>query len=490
MSAEAINLLGGILILADLAIRITALIIVPRGRKPTAAMAWLLAIFLIPFVGILLFLLIGNTKLPRKRMDRQLEINRMIAQHSSGIDLRTGDEAWPKWFASIVRQNTALGALPAIGGNDAELIGEYGSSIDRMTVDVDGAEHWVHVEFFIVAFDDATRGFFAAMERAVQRGVTVRLLMDYIASRKVPVHGATTAELDRIGVQWAYLLPVRPFRGQSQRPDLRNHRKLVVVDGRVAYTGSQNLIARDYDSPKNQKRGLMWQELVVRLTGPTVAAVNAVFLSDWYAETDEMLLDREHVPAADLDVASNGTGVVCQIVPSGPAYEQENNLRMFLGLVNAAQERVIITSPYFVPDEAMMYAITSARLRGLEVQLFVSEIGDQGSVWHAQRSYYGALLRAGVRIFLYPGPYILHAKHLSIDDDVAVIGSSNMDIRSFALNFEISLLVRGASFVSALREVEDGYREIGRELTLDEWQREPASATFLDGVARLTSALQ
>jgi cardiolipin synthase len=490
MSAEAINLLGGILILADLAIRITALIIVPRGRKPTAAMAWLLAIFLIPFVGIQLFLLIGNTKLPRKRMDRQLEINRMIAQHSSGIDLRTGDEAWPKWFASIVRQNTALGALPAIGGNDAELIGEYGSSIDRMTVDVDGAEHWVHVEFFIVAFDDATRGFFAAMERAVQRGVTVRLLMDYIASRKVPVHGATTAELDRIGVQWAYLLPVRPFRGQSQRPDLRNHRKLVVVDGRVAYTGSQNLIARDYDSPKNQKRGLMWQELVVRLTGPTVAAVNAVFLSDWYAETDEMLLDREHVPAADLDVASNGTGVVCQIVPSGPAYEQENNLRMFLGLVNAAQERVIITSPYFVPDEAMMYAITSARLRGLEVQLFVSEIGDQGSVWHAQRSYYGALLRAGVRIFLYPGPYILHAKHLSIDDDVAVIGSSNMDIRSFALNFEISLLVRGASFVSALREVEDGYREIGRELTLDEWQREPASATFLDGVARLTSALQ
>jgi cardiolipin synthase len=490
MGAEAINLLGGILILADLAIRIAALIIIPRDRKPTAAMAWLLAVFLIPFVGIILFLLIGNAKLPRKRMDRQLEINRIIAQRSAGLDLRLGDEVWPRWFASLVQQNTALGALPAIGGNDAELIGEYQTSIDRMTVDVDAAEGWVHVEFFIVAFDDTTRGFFAAMERAVQRGVTVRLLMDYIASRKVSVHAATVAELDRIGVRWAYLLPVRPFKGQSQRPDLRNHRKLVVVDGRVAYTGSQNLIARDYDSPKNQKRGLMWQELVVRLTGPTVTAVNAVFLSDWYAETDEMLLDREHVPAADLEVLPTAAQAVCQIVPSGPAYEQENNLRMFLGLVNAAQERVIITSPYFVPDEAMMYAITSARLRGLEVQLFVSEIGDQGSVWHAQRSYYGALLRAGVRIFLYPGPYILHAKHLSIDDDVAVIGSSNMDIRSFALNFEISLLVRGAAFVSALRDVEAGYRAIGRELTLDEWKREPASATFLDGVARLTSALQ
>jgi cardiolipin synthase len=151
---------------------------------------------------------------------------------------------------------------------------------------------------------------------------------------------------------------------------------------------------------------------------------------------------------------------------------------------------VIITSPYFVPDEAMMYAITSAKLRGLDVQLFVSEIGDQGGVWHAQRSYYRPLLQAGVRIWLYPGPYILHAKHLSIDDDVAVIGSSNMDIRSFALNFEVTLLVRGASFVADMRAVEAKYRELGRELTLEEWEREPASATFLDGIARLTSALQ
>ena len=151
---------------------------------------------------------------------------------------------------------------------------------------------------------------------------------------------------------------------------------------------------------------------------------------------------------------------------------------------------MIITSPYFVPDEAMMYAITSACKRGLEVQLFVSEIGDQGSVWHAQRSYYEPLLRAGVQIWLYPAPFILHSKHLSIDEEVAVIGSSNMDIRSFALNAEVTLLVRGRSFVEQMRAVEQGYRDAGRRLTLEEWEKEPASATFLDGVARLTSALQ
>lgn len=490
MSAELANLIGGILILADLAIRIAALIIIPRDRKPTAAMAWLLAIFLIPFVGIILFLIIGNVKLPKKRMARQKEINALIEQRAEGVDLDTDPEAWPSWFRTISEQNRRLGALPATGGNRAELIGDYQASIDRMAADVDLAERFVHVEFFIVAFDDTTRGFFAAMERAVQRGVTVRLLMDHIASAKVPIHKETVAELDRIGVIWRYLLPVQPFKGHYQRPDLRNHRKLVVVDGRVAYTGSQNLIDRSYDSPKNLKRGLKWQELVTRVTGSSVTAINAVFLSDWYAETDENLLDVEHVPAADVPDDPSPDALVCQVVPSGPAYELENNLRLFLGLVNAAQEQVIITSPYFVPDEAMMYAITSARLRGLEVQLFVSEIGDQGSVWHAQRSYYGALLRAGVRIFLYPGPYILHAKHLSIDDDVAVIGSSNMDIRSFNLNFEISLLVRGRSFVADMREVEAEYRALGRELTLEEWEREPATATFLDGVARLTSALQ
>nr|WP_155841134.1 cardiolipin synthase [Agromyces luteolus] len=473
-----------------MAIRITALIIIPRERKPTAAMAWLLAIFLIPFVGILLYLLIGNIRLPKQRMARQDEADRMIAERAAEVDLVADHASWPAWFDRAVEQNTRLTGLPATSGNRATLIDDYQGSIDAMAADIATATRFVHVEFFIVALDDTTRGFFAAMEDAVRRGVHVRLLMDHIASSKVPLHKATIEELDRIGVEWHYLLPVRPFKGEWQRPDLRNHRKIVVVDGVVGHMGSQNLIDRSYDSPKNLKRGLKWQELVARVTGPAVAELNAVFRSDWYAETGEVLGEDANVRAIDLPVDTSPDALDCQVVPSGPAFESENNLRQFLTLVNSAQERVIITSPYFVPDEAMVYAITSAKLRGLDVQLFVSEIGDQGGVWHAQRSYYRALLTAGVRIWLYPGPFILHAKHLSIDDDVAVIGSSNMDIRSFALNFEVTLLVRGASFVSDMRAVEARYRELGRELTLEEWNREPASATFLDGIARLTSALQ
>lgn len=180
----------------------------------------------------------------------------------------------------------------------------------------------------------------------------------------------------------------------------------------------------------------------------------------------------------------------CQIVPSGPGYPSENNLRLFLNLLYVAQKSIIITSPYFVPDESMLYAITTATARGVVVELFVSEIGDQAMVYHAQRSYYEALLLAGVRIWMYKSPTILHAKHFTIDDEVAVIGSSNMDMRSFSLNFEVSLMVRSADFVEDLREVQQDYRENSRELTMFEWRKQPLRSTVLDNLARLTAGLQ
>lgn len=483
------NLIWTILVVADFAIKVTALIILPRDRKPTAAMAWLLTIFLIPFIGIFLFLVFGGTKLPKRRMQQQAKTTALIRERSSALELTPLRDEWAPWFSSVVRQNRLLGGIPMVGGNTATLIGDYEASIAAMTDEIAVAQTFVHVEFFIVSWDATTTAFFAAMEAAVARGVTVRVLADHLSSRRAAHATETFAELDRIGVKWAYMLPVRPFQGDTQRPDLRNHRKIVVVDGRVGFMGSQNLIDRSYNARKNIARGLKWQELVTRVEGPAVTGMNAVFLSDWLAETGEDLT-AENVPADRVGFDASSAAIECQVVPSGPGFTQENNLRMFLGLIYGAQQKVIITSPYFVPDEAMIYAITSACQRGLDVQLFVSEIGDQGPVWHAQRSYYEVLLNAGVRIFLYPPPFILHAKHLSIDDEYAVIGSSNMDIRSFNLNFEVSLLVRGEGFVRDMRAVEEGYRTAGRELTKAEWDAEPGRARFLDGLARLTSALE
>ncbi|MEF2979336.1 cardiolipin synthase [Subtercola sp. YIM 133946] len=490
MNAQQVTLLVSILFfVVDLAIKIAALIIIPRDRKPTAAMAWLLAIFFIPYVGILFFLILGSAKLPKKRREKQVQIDAMIASAVPRVDLVSDRSTWAPWLENVTVMNQNLGAVPMIGGNTAHLIDDYNGGIVTMAAEIDTATTFVHVEYFIVSFDSVTKPFFTAMENAVARGVTVRLLADHISSKKVAHSAETFAELDRIGVKWSYMLPVMPFKGKYQRPDLRNHRKLVVVDGRVAFMGSQNLIDRSYNSPKNIKRGLQWQELITRLTGPAVSGINAVFLSDWYMETDE-IIENDRVSPTALESATGPTALDCQIVPSGPGYEGENNLQLFLALLYSAQKKVIITSPYFVPNEAMLYAIIAARKRGLEVQLFVSAIGDQVPVFHAQRSYYRPLLEAGVQIWRYPAPYILHAKHLSIDDDIAVIGSSNMDIRSFLLDLEISMLVRGQSFVAEMRAVEAHYREIGSLLTLDEWNREPLKSTALDGLARLTSALE
>ncbi|WDH79266.1 cardiolipin synthase [Microbacterium esteraromaticum] len=474
-----------IYLVIDLTVRVVAVIVVPRNRKPTSAMAWLLAIFFIPVIGVLLFLLIGNPKLPRARRRKQERINAYIAEAASFLNFGTLRPDAPDWFPPLVAMNKHLGALPLSGDNGVHLISDYQESLDAMAAEIRTAQEYVHVEFYILQSDESTDNFFLALEEVAARGIPVRVLLDYWANRWKPRYRETLRRLEAMGADWHLMLPVQPLRRHIQRPDLRNHRKLLVIDGRSGFLGSQNVTDSSYNLPKNIRQGLHWIDLMVRVDGPVVSSLNAVFLSDYYAETDRVPegihISRVEPGTGDLD---------CQIVPSGPGFEAENNLRLFLALLYAANDKIMIVSPYFVPDEALLLAVTAAVDRGVKVELFVSEQGDQAMVYHAQRSYYEALLRAGVRIWLYPKPYILHTKSLTIDDQVAVIGSSNMDMRSFGLNLEVSMLVRGEEFVDEMRVVEDEYRTLSRELTLDEWMQQPLRSTVLDNLARLTSALQ
>ncbi|WP_167047876.1 cardiolipin synthase [Microbacterium halimionae] len=475
-----------LIFVTDVIVRILAIIFVPRNRRPTAAMAWLLAIYFIPFVGVLLFLVIGTPKLPRKRRLKQEAINDYIRDTSQGLEFGTLRPDAPDWFTALVRLNSNLGALPLSGDNEATLISDYQTSLDTMADAVREAKSYVHVEFYILQSDTATNNLFLALEEAAARGVVVRVLLDHWANRGKPYYRQTLARLDAMGAHWRLLLPVQPFKGKYQRPDLRNHRKLLVIDGDVAFMGSQNATDSTYNLKKNIKRGLHWVDLMSRVEGPVVNSINAVFLSDWYSETDEILTEEINL----FEVTNMPGNLDCQIVPSGPGFEFQNNLKLFLSMLYAADRKIIMVSPYFVPEESLMLAITTACQRGVHVELFVSEEGDQAMVYHAQRSYYEALLRAGVEIWMYRKPYILHSKSLTIDDEVGVIGSSNMDMRSFGLNLEISMLVRGTEFVDDMRRVEDKYRSLSRRLTLEEWTKQPLRSTVLDNLARLTSALQ
>ena len=379
---------------------------------------------------------------------------------------------------------------------------DYEASIDRMTRLVESARESVHVEIYIMARDQTTEGFFAALEDAVRRGVKVRVLLDHIGSRKYPGFQRFLRGMTAAGIAWHLMLPFLPLRGKMRRIDLRNHRKLLVVDGPVGVMGSQNMIEAPYGSAKNREIGRRWNDITIELTGEIVSSLEAVFIVDWYTESGEIidmhayrglgdpgaghLLPTRHGP--QLPVGGDVNAV--QLMPSGPGFHTEPNLRAFTSLMYLAQRRLAIVSPYFVPDESLLAAVTTAAYRGVEVELYVSEVADQFVVDRAQSSYYQALLDAGVRIYLYPAPEVLHTKCFLVDDDIAVMGSSNMDMRSFGLNYEISLLAYGGDIVSEVHDVIATYAERSSVLDAEEWPKRSVVRRYTESVMRLTSALQ
>lgn len=475
----------------DLGMRFLALGVIPGNRKPSSGMAWLLLVLLNPVIGLIGFLFLGSNQVGRRRNQQIAEVNEVIRDRTENLPAPASAKHLRPAVRSAVELARTVGGLPLLGDNTVRLEPNYEATIAAMTKRVQEAEHYVDVEFYIAALDDLTRPFFDALAEAVARGVEVRFLFDHLGSRKIGDHAGMRTFLDEAGISWHAMLPIQPLKGRFRRPDLRNHRKIMIVDGRVGFTGSLNLTEPGYNKPKNHRLGREWNELMVEIEGPSVASLEAVFASDWWVETSERLHVRSRGDEGRVAAQPGAISEVTTLVmPSGPGYPRENTLRLFTTLIYAATERLSLTSPYFVPDESLLYAVTTAAQRGVEVELFVSEQSDQFMVGHAQASYYRDLLEAGVRIWLYPAPAVLHSKHFTVDDDVAVIGSSNMDQRSFLLNYEVSTMAIDERVVSAMRTVEDGYRAVSRELTLDEWLRRPRGQKYLDNVFRLTSALQ
>jgi cardiolipin synthase len=485
VSVNAIAWAPLILYLVELTIKIVALGTIPGNRRPSSSIAWLLLIVVTPIFGLVIFLLIGSPFVRGRRAKVQAEANQVITERTAKIpDLPPGADI-PVGVDTLFRLNRHLTHLPCVTGVSHGLFGDSDAAIKAMAEAVNEATTRVHVEFFITAWDDTTDIFMTALAEAVKRGVKVRLLYDDIASRGYPGLKQMNSRLTAAGIEWHEMMPIKPFKGKWRRPDLRNHRKLLVVDSQVAFMGSQNLIDSSYLLKKNIKVGRHWKDLNIKITGEIVTELEAVFAMDWYTETGEklgaqlaLLTDPEDHP------------VPMQLLPSGPGYLTIPNLRLFTGLVHRAQHKLSLTSPYFVPDDSLLEAITTAAYRGVAVELFVSEQADQFMVQHAQASYYDVLLEAGVRIYLYPKPTVLHAKHFTVDDIVGIIGSSNMDYRSFGLDYEITLMSTGAQFVADLHAVADEYRAVCRELSLEEWRQRPKGQRYVDNVMRLVSALQ
>ncbi len=472
-------LFGTLYYASEWVIRLAMLVYVPQQRSSAATRTWLLLIFLMPWPGLIAYAVFGRIRVPHIRRDTQTRASQAIRRAE----------------AKFLAERSALGAVPAVpaayesasilafetgdflpfAGNHVELLDDYAGSIARLVADLESARHHAHLLFYIFENDTNGRSVADALTRAAARGVACRVLIDAVGGEGGLKHLAP--RLRTAGVDVRAALPVGLFRRSAGRFDLRNHRKIAVIDGVTGYTGSQNISDAEFVP------GFPNEELMARITGPVVAQLEAVFLTDWVLETNERLDVRE----LTANVVVAGTSVA-QVLPSGPGYPSENTRDLLIALLYAARKTVVITTPYFIPDEPFLQALRAAATRGVAVHLVVSKHANQLISQFAQRAYYEELLTAGVRVHLYR-PRFLHAKHVSVDDHVAVLGTTNIDIRSFALNAEISLIVFDPAVVAKLAKIQARYFANSDPLEAEEWNRRPLIVKVAQNVARLADSL-
>ena len=471
-------MLTTIYLISEWVIRLVMLPVAARRRRPSSAMAWLTIIFFQPWLGLVLYGLLGRRRLGKRRLRRYEQVSRAIGQIDRLAMQRDHvmQPAVDPDQRSLITITEDLSEMPILGGNFVELIKESDEAIDRLVTDIDAAEHHVHLQTYIYRNDETGRRVAAALVPAAERGVTCRLIVDAVGSRRML--RSLGAELRRRGVEVVAALSVNPVRRRLARIDIRNHRKLAVLDGRIGYAGSQNIINADYGH-----RDLAWHDIMVRLTGPAVLQLQLAFLEDWVYETDEWIDDEKLLPTPAV------TGdVPIQVVPSGPIRVTSSLQDVVVEAMYIAHDHVILTTPYFVPDEPLMLAFRLAVMRGVKVELIVPRRADHPLVHAAGRAYFGELLEMGVHIYLHTEG-LLHAKTMTVDDTLAMIGSANFDIRSFEVNFELNLLMYGPDSAGRLRYQQVEYRQQSQRLSGEAWRDRGKVASTLDDMAKLLSPL-
>lgn len=463
--------IGTVYLISEWIVRLVMAVIVPLRRSPQASRSWLLLIFFLPIPGLILFAAIGRASFPAWRISRFRRLAPFFKNMVSGLSptesFTTNNIHQPE-----IELSTKLGGLPAVGGNCVDLFDDYDAVIAQLIADIDGAKIHVRLLIYIFADDETGQEVISALARAVARGVACHVLLDPVGSR-FWLRG-TLHKLHAAGVEVRLSLPLHILRPRT-RSDMRNHRKLFIIDGTIGYGGSQNLVSKSF------RRNIVNEEMVLRVRGPAVAEMTMIFLTDWFVETEVMIEDTVTIPRLC------GSEFV-QILPSGPSYPLQGFKTLLVWVIHHACHRVIITTPYFIPDETLIDAMRTAILRGVSIELIVSSIVDFSFVRLAQRSYYEELLAAGVQIHRY-GHQFLHAKNVSVDGTFAIIGSSNVDIRSFQLNEEVDIILTDPETVGKVVSIQLLSITRSDKVNYDSWRRRPRSGVYLENLARLISPL-
>jgi cardiolipin synthase len=416
------------------------------NREPSVRLTWIVVILALPVFGILTYLMLGEARLRPGRLARHRAVLARLPPRANLPEAACADDIPGLLF----RVGQSISGFAPVDGNTARLMSDAEQTITSITADIDAAQDHVHLMCYIWLPDDSGSRLAHALIRASGRGVTCRALADDFGARAM-IRDPLWAQMQAAGVRVARSLPVgnAVLQAVFGRIDLRNHRKIVVIDNSVTYCGSQNCADAAF-LPK--ARFAPWVDAVLRLTGPIARQNQMVFAADWMVERPQ----DDLTPLLMAAMPTPAPGFPAQVVAMGPMDKPTALPELFAALLYAARRELILTTPYFVPVDALQSALRAAANRGVAVTLILPAWNDDFAVAAASRSYYADLIDAGVRLYEYNAG-LLHAKTVTVDGQVSLIGSANMDCRSFALNFESNILLSDVETTSALRARQIGY---------------------------------
>jgi cardiolipin synthase len=467
-----------LLIIGDLVLAaLFSLLVISRRREPAVTLAWILCFFFLPFVSFLIYAFFGYRVFRRRRKTLPNPSRRAVeTQVGAPLERIPPPDIDPR-VRNVERLSTSLTEFPVSFGNRVLIFEEAYSTYGAIAEAIRLAKHHVHLEYYIFKSDETGRYFRDLLIEQARRGVECRVLVDAVGS--YGLSRAFVRPMLEAGVKVAHFWPVKLFR-RSWGFHLRNHRKLAVIDGVVGFIGSQNIGNEYIGWPRTR---MSWRDTHLRVEGPVVNQLQAIFIEDWGFTTRENLTGDVYFPKQEKK-----GGAAVQTLPTGPDGKANTLELIFLTALHAARERITLTTPYFVPNNAMILALKGAAWRGVQVDLLLPKKSDQPLLVWAARSWYRELMAAGVRIHEHPSVFI-HAKVATFDRTLALVGSANMDVRSFLINFEASLLIYDEDTAMQLQRTFDAAVLTAERVRLNALPDRTFTGSLREGLARVLSPL-
>lgn len=524
------NFAGLGLILHIILMVVMTLRIVSIQRNIGVSIAWIAVLYTLPLVGFIAYILLGEPMIGRRYRERMDEASLLMSNMAARERLifDQGQDLIPDNYRGVSLIGTSKTGFGVFSDHKMQLLTSPQTLFDRLINDINNAKRNILIEFYIIYPKGQVLDVLEALKAAAKRRVECHILADSVGSFSF-FNSQSHRELERAGVFVHQSLPVGLFKTLFKRSDLRNHRKIIVIDGYIGYTGSFNLV--DPEFFKQNKNVGQWIDVMMRSVSQQPVSISTamtkVVVTDISAESNDNLNalnqrlnnytrklyisnptineinSRVRVLSDELDnyipMETGSTSiaipqkpvvdnVIAQLIPSAPQLTGHVIYNTLVTLIHRANKRIHITTPYFVPDEALSGALMTAAKRGLDVTLIIPEKVDSFLVQHASQAYYQELLEAGVNIALFRGG-LLHAKMVVIDDDYCLFGTVNIDMRSFYLNMEVSLAIYTPEMVAQIADCQQAYLQNCHYLQLEEWQKRPYYQYLFDNVIRLFSPL-